>query len=407
MEMETATERVPIEFVFDQDLPGVKKYRRADSFDSDCPFCGGRRKLNVNTAKGLFRCNKCDTSGNAVKLHALLTKSEKETAVKDIKKMFAGADSSLKVKYAKPAEKTEEFQVAPLEIRDYEYRTLLDSLTLSKRHHDQLVARGFSEEEIVKYQFKTLPDSDSEASRLGEYVTGKGLLFQYGRTPGFFVEYDAPGDIKWLHYTTKVVWVEKQRGMAMPVKTIDGKISLLHVRYDPPEESAPAYIKEAYHKYAWVSSAGLPSGCSVTGCENIHYAGDWSVPHETVYLTEGVLKATLASALSKRPFIGIAGVNNTSQLGLNLRMLKERGTKKIAICIDMDYREKPQVAKALQKIQGIIVQCGLKPVVLTWNEKYKGIDDYLFARKQGEKNEKWKFRFTGGNALRQVGSAIL
>ena len=50
----------------------------------------------------------------------------------------------------------------------------------------------------------------------------------------------------------------------------------------------------------------------------------------------------------------------------------------------MDYRDKPQVAKALENIKRIIESCGLKYNMLVWPEEYKGIDDYLLSRKKDD-----------------------
>lgn len=35
----------------------------------DCPFCGDTKgRLNINTAKNVYRCNRCDASGGMLKL---------------------------------------------------------------------------------------------------------------------------------------------------------------------------------------------------------------------------------------------------------------------------------------------------------------------------------------------------
>jgi hypothetical protein len=45
----------------------------------------------------------------------------------------------------------------------------------------------------------------------------------------------------------------------------------------------------------------------------------------------------------------------------------------------MDYREKKQVADALNNIEEIVSGTGLKYKVETWNPAYKGYDDYLLG----------------------------
>ena len=108
---------------------------------------------------------------------------------------------------------------------------------------------------------------------------------------------------------------------------------------------------------------------------------------------EGALKADIASVLYDRIdskagphlFLGLTGVNNISQLSDALRYCADRGTRKIGIFIDMDYRSKKEVADALNRILEIIssIRCPdgvpLQYQIMEWDEKYKGIDDYLLS----------------------------
>ena len=365
---------VPIDFVVASDLPDVRKYRGlSDSaFDIDCPFCGGRRKLHVHRGKNVFRCNKCGESGNALTLHSLLTKeTSRERALADLRKRFSGLEPDLQVAYMSPVEE-EQARIADIDMRDYVNRSLLEKLTLSRRHHDDLIRRGFSEKQIKELGYKSIPSSAVKAKQIAVEVLEGGLLFQYGDYPGFYMDDD---QMPMFAY-------RRTGGYLIPVKTLDGKISAFQIRNDPfPENTAQEYA-ERYHKYSWLSSGERKTGCSLTGCENIHFAGDWTHPHEAVCLTEGALKADVAAAISGNPFIGLTGVNNISQLEKNLNRLSGSGLKAVFICVDMDYRDKPTVAKALDNIRKIILRCGIKAVTVTWDPEYKGIDDYLLAWKE-------------------------
>ena len=149
------------------------------------------------------------------------------------------------------------------------------------------------------------------------------------------------------------------------------------------EEEASVKEKESYHKYGRYASSWKKTGCASSGAESIHYTGfDYSfdVTPETVWLTEGILKADIAAYHSGRAFIALIGVNNTSQLPDELKYLKEHGTKRICIAVDMDYREKENVASALDTIERMVFESGLEGVVIQWDGHYKGIDDYILAR---------------------------
>lgn len=357
-----------IDFVVDQDLEAVKKIKAPNGYYIDCPFCEGKKKLNVHQGKNVFRCAKCDTSGNAITFHARMLSIDNKTAKKDLDARFIGIPSEYKTRYMFK-EVTNNIEPFPIDIRDVVYNKLLDQLTLSEKHYNDLKNRGLTDEQIQKNGYKTLPIK--ELQKIGgiacSYVEGasKG---KYG-IPGFY-------DID----TLGAKMVKRKGGFLIPCKDIYGRISGFQIRYDSLPENATKEEKERYHKYSWLTSSEKESGCSFTGCENIHFAGNWEVVPETINLTEGVLKADIASALTGQVFLGLSGVNNLSQLEKNLKVLKAKGTKTVNICVDMDYRDKPEVKKALARIENIVLSAGLKFITFNWDDKYKGIDDFLLAR---------------------------
>ena len=111
----------------------------------------------------------------------------------------------------------------------------------------------------------------------------------------------------------------------------------------------------------------------------------FSIP-KSIILTEGVLKADIISRLGGRlkgrepvPVIGLVGVYNTENLCFELLKMKQYGLETVHIAVDMDYREKKQVADALNSIEEIVSGTGLSYEVETWNPAYKGYDDYLLG----------------------------
>ena len=42
------------------------------SFTCDCPVCGGRNKLNINPAKGIFKCFNCATTAGKTPINYLM-----------------------------------------------------------------------------------------------------------------------------------------------------------------------------------------------------------------------------------------------------------------------------------------------------------------------------------------------
>ena len=385
-----------IEFVIQQDMPAMGKYKsvRPSQADYDCPFCNHKKKFHVDYSKGVYRCNACGEAGGLLKLHQTLRGlPDTKAAYADLVKTWNGlSDEERKsipaVKYMR---QEEPIQATIIDVRDAVYRNLLNYLSLSEEHHADLIRRGLTEEQIVAGGYKSLPvlgfctlaelslwksvnipDYQEAMKYWHEMFENNGSMI-----PGYFTAFE---DIR---------IVRRKNGYFVPVRDILGRISGMQIRYDALPEDASQKQKDAYHKYSWFSSSEKETGCTVTGIEQIHHAGfpdnKGEMPH-TVYLTEGALKADVAAALSRKPFIALVGVNNTSQLAKELQYLKSAGTNMIKVAVDMDYREKPTVSRALQNIMNIISEAGIQSTMLTWDPEYKGIDDFLLEDRKRKGN---------------------
>lgn len=365
---------IPISFVLDQ--AKVTYTVRNNQCDIYCPECK-RKKLNVNFKKGVYRCNKCASSGGAISLHQKLQGfATYDEAKIDLKKRFNGLPVEKRNSVYAQLEKiqnTIDMKPAPLKIRDQVYRNFLDSQKLSKKHYQNLKDRGLSDEDIKVGMYKTIPTMNlDELAKLSL----QGIKFNFSSRVGIPGFYDLTKDPK--------VVTRKNSGFFCPVMTKDGQISMLQIRYDNLPPTASEKEKENFKKYTCYASTEEKTGCGTSGVENIHYSFwlDPDDPPKVIYLTEGELKANIAMALSKKPFIALIGVNNTSQLLEELKYLKKVGVETICLAVDMDYRDKKEVARAMDKIKGIIKESGLKLVVCSWNSEYKGIDDALFAKQK-------------------------
>ena len=100
---------------------------------------------------------------------------------------------------------------------------------------------------------------------------------------------------------------------------------------------------------------------------------------DTVYLTEGAMKADIASYLSGgKLFLGLTGVQNVRYLS---GMISELRPKRIVECVDMDCRSNPHVQRAQSKIRAICMPLCDEYKPFTWPIEQKGIDDYLLFLK--------------------------
>lgn len=388
-------------FVVDQDLPKdkFKRARAAIGFNITCPFCGGKNKLNINP-KGFARCAKCgdghDSSKgfDAIKLHSALTGLTRKDAENDLNKRWQGLPSDAQVKYLQPVIPEASEKIMPIELRNNFYKTYLNCLVLKKTHYQNLIARGLDEEFIIKEGFRSLHGKKETKELTNKIVisldsdTKKYLKQDFNKLN---VRYAVPGFCKLFTKSQDLVTYQND-GFLIPVRRITGEIEGFQIRHDEKNKT------EGFTRYSWLSSSFADGGIGTKELKNIHHVGfdayqeKYNKYPRTIYLTEGCLKADVASYLCKRPYIALMGVNNVSQLSEELIMQKNLGCKNVCVVIDMDYRQKKEVNQALKKIITIIRESGLHVLLGEWNSNYKGIDDFLLARKKKETSDKITFK---------------
>ena len=76
-------------------------------------------------------------------------------------------------------------------------------------------------------------------------------------------------------------------------------------------------------------------------------------------------------------FVCVPGVNSLRFLPETLNGLP---LKKVVGAYDMDKLENPQVRDAFFQVEKIARQNGLRFEPLEWDARFKGIDDFLYAR---------------------------
>lgn len=383
-----------INFVVDQDIVplGHKKYPNKEGYTINCPFCerkglspDKKHKLCINLTDNVAHCFRCNTGTNIIGLHQSFMGCSYEEAKQDLYRRYEGLPSDLQktIKNAQTViqkEKEKVLEPAPIKYRDIAYRRLLNLLDLKDEHRQKLIARGLTDEQIEKGMYKSVPVIGF--STFPKYVFNDFELdklkknYKWG-IPGFY-------DIR----TDEPNMIQYGSGIFIPVKNRQGLISHLQIRFDELPDDANELEKEYWSKYKPYTSdfKNKKDGCSSKNCENVHYAGDWSNIPESVMLTEGILKANVASCLAGLikgsepvPMLAIDGVNKQQQLLYELGELHEQGLKEVVICFDMDYKTKPQVKAALERIETTIKYVGLNCRTFDWNSKHKGIDDYLLA----------------------------
>jgi hypothetical protein len=232
------------------------------------------------------------------------------------------------------------------------YSALLAALPLTNAHRDALGQRGLHDDAINTRGYGSLPvrGRGRVASTLRERF-GDAVL----RVPGFITR-----EREGRRYLT----LAGNAGLIVPVRDTGGRVVALLTRKDEDGKGP---------KYTYLSSSkfGGPGPGSP-----VHVPLGVTAPAAVVRVTEGVLKADVAFAISGVPTIGIPGVNNWRSA---LPALRDLGAVAARLALDADAADNPAVARALAA-----VAAGLRADSRTieherWPAGHKGIDDALAA----------------------------
>lgn len=289
--------------------------KMSNSWYADCPFCGERKgKLNINTQKQVFRCNRCGASGGMLRLYGdLYNVTHKEAFDEICCALHLETTDQYEIRQKQKADPAavENADLASLEVRNRTYSLLLSYLTLSEKHREDLKARGLTDEQIDTQRYRSVPVFGYKSlvkKLLAEGCVVKGV-------PGFYMDKDGEWTINLS---------AKKTGFLIPVCVHDN-IQGFQIRLDRPKEG---------QKYIWLSSVNYSQG--VSSGSPVHVIGD--LDKKNIYITEGALKGTIAHYLSGETYVCLAGVNQYRNLEPLLSELKAYGIQKVCEAYDMDKK---------------------------------------------------------------------
>jgi len=176
--------------------------------------------------------------------------------------------------------------------------------------------------------------------------------------------------------TTLAAWVS---GILIPVLDSKGRIQAFQIRADEPGPERP--------RYTWLSSKGREGGAS-SGVP----VGVWRpelAQVGPVWITEGSLKAAIASYHLNACVIGVAGVGNWKEVPSVLTTLNS--STGVVVAYDSDAATKPQVGHQREQLARSLSQLGHEVYLSFWSPALKGIDDALLAGAAIER-QKWRPR---------------
>ncbi len=240
------------------------------------------------------------------------------------------------------------------------YQRLAALLPLSETHRTNLHRRGITAEQITIRGYATLPAT-------GRKEIAAQLVAEFGaatmeQIPGFYYRRDNAG----RRYPTLAGG--RDGGLLVPARDSEGRIAGYQVRRDNPPPGTPRYL--------WLSSkkeGGTSPGSPIHVARPV--AGDGSSPRSVV-ITEGPLKADIASDHLRRVVVAVPGVTNRAGV---LPALAKLDAFEVIIAYDRDAETKPQVMQARDALAADLAAAGYRPLLAIWDDAYKGLDDALVA----------------------------
>lgn len=240
---------------------------------------------------------------------------------------------------------------------DRVYRTLLGRLSLSPAHRETLLRRGLDEDAVEEGLYRSLPKTGGPA--LARELLDRFPARLLATVPGFCTREGTRGP-----YPSFV----GAPGLLIPVLDLDGFVVALKVRRDDDDP-----------RYLYVSSSGR--GGPGPGAP-VHVSRwnepAWNESARMVRITEGELKADVATALSGVLTISVPGVSAWRGALPVLRTLKPAT---VLLAFDADAASNPHVARAADATAEALAAESWEVAVESWDSALaKGIDDALAAR---------------------------
>lgn len=233
----------------------------------------------------------------------------------------------------------------------------LNNLTLDAQEIEELTKRGLKQQFFTQAGYKTWQNGKNTQS--AKAVSKIDSSYNLTGHPGFFI--NANGSRAF----------NAQTGMLIPIRDIGGNINYILNR---PRKAINN------RKYLLCSSGNKTEGGKAfptTHCPVVNVKdGKPKNCGSVIRITEGPLKADIATALGNYYTLGLNGVNTAPQDLKNVLLELEVSTVKIAL----DSEDSAATYKMIAELHKLVKDLGLDVEIETWDENYKGLDDILFAK---------------------------
>ncbi len=230
------------------------------------------------------------------------------------------------------------------------YLHLLSLIELSDRHRKDLIeVRKFTPQDVERLGFKSV--SGRQSPSLAKQISER-FPEAWQSVPGLFQKDGRPA----LGVTD---------GLIIPCRDSSGLVIALKLRRDQAESGS---------RYFYLSST--KHGGPTCGSPVAYWGTVPGADELTVRVTEGELKAALASSVTQTPTLSVPGIGQLSSQVL-IGALKRTGCKKVLLAPDSDAMTNQHVRRSVRGGIESLVSSGFEVKIETWPSQYKGIDDAL------------------------------
>lgn len=324
-----------------------------------CPICGKTNWCAISEDLHRVRCQRCGDAANDKSFELVGEKTDRNGAPFFDWRLAGSATKAPEPLYGLADGKG--VRAAP-EILDKVYRTFLSRLP---RAFEFGASRGLSMEESIALDYRVLGKERWNAVR---GVVDAGLEKHLPNVPGFHVKVDDRGR-RWS--------VMGGNGVLIPVRDANGQIVAVKLRAF--NTSTGKYCSLSSKNYHWIDPDGKQQPGPSPGAP-LHFPtfeGDRS----TIRVTEGELKADIATLRSGILTISIPGVNGWPRVAPIVRKIKPAVVR---VAFDADYTTNQHVGAALVSLVRSLEETHARVELERWPEwAGNGIDDVFAGEKEG------------------------
>ena len=306
------------------------------------------------------------------------------------------------------------------------YNTLVDKLSLSDEHIEELINRGLTPDEAEKLKaegYRTFPANAFQRMKIAQEINDKhkdtiysvagfhktknglpnftgypGIMIPvkdpFGAIQGFQIRLDDPnGEGKYRWFSSKNYEGGTSSGTPLHLA------NYIEPKYDPEKHSdrynlfrdtARMYknLYEDLEEDDYIEILRKANSANIRPITEEELkdiarrtAGKgWrdSSKEGRLWITEGALKADISSLRLNEPVIGIAGVTCWKEDELINMIESIEDVKEVVIAFDADLEENKHVRLQRNKLGRVLLNAGFKVKIAEWNiDNGKGLDDLL------------------------------